>query len=200
MQADLSSRWRFGANLSLGLGGAVTLAGAFLLMLWLVGSWAPVPLVGSLIFLFAVLEIVTGGVLGHEHGAGIAFILSGVTCLLFLGFAGALAILSPLATSGPAVAMLLAIYLFVDAVLRALDLFLDHPRSWVPEAISTAAAPIFAIYLLATRQHVTWMTIAFIVGADFLLSGIAMVGSAVQLRQHPELDGYSVTDPAFVQH
>lgn len=126
------------------------------------------------VFLLAALAEALGGLLLAQHGrSGVAYIMGGAMTVFFGIYA-----ITRLAERPHAIALLLGLYLVMNATLRALELAIERPRAWPTELLYVGAAMILAMVLITGRDVASARLIGACVGIELVARGLALFGAA----------------------
>lgn len=171
--------------------GGVTIAlGAALLVAAFVTPWlsATAPVIAVLIG--ACIELAVGARLSLRGGAGNSHILSGSLVLAFAGLLASIALVYSEARGPGPIGLMLGIALVCNGFFRGVEVPVSRPRSWRSELVDAVVSLGLGVFLLMDWQHLTPLRIAFAVGIDLVVGGMAMVGSSGVWARHPEWSAY----------
>ncbi len=153
---------------------------------------AVVPLTASVgaLVVGAILELASGFELDREGGAWMAQVVSGGVILFFGTFLLGLPPLVDSVFSPAPLALMLGLACAVNALFRLGDLWGDHPRAALTEAIDVAVTFTVAAILFIWWRHATLWLIARAAGAELCAGGVAILGASLAAYRRPQLVPY----------
>lgn len=172
--------------------GWITVAiGAALLLAAFVTPWLSVGAPVLAVIVGAVIELAVGARLATRGGAGTSHVLGGALMLAFAAVLASIALVYPSAGEAGPIGLMLGIALLCNGIFRAGEVPIDRPRSWRSELLDAVVSLGLGVFLLFTWRESSALSLAFVVAADLIVGGVAMVGSSGLWARHPELSAYN---------
>lgn len=161
--------------------GFLALGAAAVITAVAVGAAPPMQWVGAVLLAVALVELASGLYLQQADGDSMQFLLGGALTLT-------LALIPLVYLRDPAgMALMVAVYLLVSGLFRALDVVIDHPRPWPFEAAYAAVALALAVFALNGWRTMNATGVMTLLGIELLARGVALEGSAwAARRQHAQ--------------
>jgi len=162
----------------------------FTVLLSAVGARSSLWLTAGALLVAAVVELAGGFELQREGATWIAQVFSGgIISFLALFMLG----LPPLVhrpVQPASIAMMLGIYCLGNGLFRAADLWADHPRARIAEAVNAVLTLVLSAALIEGWRDAALWQVAIAAGLVLLSSGAAIVDAAWAARRHPAMSAY----------